>query len=147
VISHRRPSLTVRLLLQLALLAFVTRALIPTGFMPASLGSGWPLQPCPQSFGAAELAVLLDQSDSTSAHAHHHHHHHHHHHGSDDAGAGASEPSHCPLGLVLSSPALVAAVELPPLLPAASEVPRQADPAAVVARPHPAYRSRAPPVS
>ena len=49
---------------QLALLGLLLHALVPAGFMPASLEEGWYVKPCPESSLANEM----------SGHDDHHHH-------------------------------------------------------------------------
>ena len=69
------------LLVRLALLALVLRALVPAGFMPANVGGGWFLQICPEGVPAAIMRAWTSQAPAAeSHHAHHNHVHAAHNH-------------------------------------------------------------------
>jgi hypothetical protein len=51
--------------------AGLLRLLVPAGYMPAPLSSGWPVQICPSGLPDSAIQALLGQSQ----HSHHHHHH------------------------------------------------------------------------
>lgn len=61
--------------------AGLLRLLVPAGYMPAPLSSGWPVQICPDGLPASAVHALLGQS---------HHHHHHHHLGKPAAGTAST---------------------------------------------------------
>ena len=111
-------------------LALVARVLVPAGYMPAPVGSGWPVQLCGDGIPASVMAELLDL---------HHHHHHHAAHDHSDA------PQECELGAGFAadlSPALsLDLVEQQTTVDHADEM-RAASPRARTAY---SYRSRAPP--
>ena len=111
------------------ILLFLLRAMVPAGFMPAALGSGSPVQLCPQGLTAQEVAVLLGE-------------HHAHHHGEE---AQAGEEFNCPLGLLLSAAALPSSFDNLTLENPVQTVPFAA---LVLFRVSPlrAFNSRAPPV-
>ena len=69
-------------------IALMARVVVPSGFMPASVDSGWPLQLCSDGLTAEMMAGLLG-------------HHHHHHEHSNDA------PKQCELGTALTAEAIV----------------------------------------
>ncbi len=89
--SPRRP----RLLFAITGTAFLLRLLVPAGYMPAAVDSGWPLQLCGDGIPAEIMAHL------TGAH------HHHHAHG--DTG---SMPEHCDLGGGFAADAVLASMEI-----------------------------------
>lgn len=71
------------------------RALVPVGYMPATLASGWPVQLCPDGMSAEAMTALLGQShqhhsaviaqDSHDEHAAHSMAHHAAHHDGHNA--------------------------------------------------------------
>jgi len=117
----RRFSLTV------ACLAVLSKLLIPVGYMPASWGSGSPIELCPSG-------LLIDLSGHTG---------HHDKHGDND---GSHQWEHCPFGALAASPAIPSHIEiqLPELSESFDAVPntQYLSRATVVA-----FHSRAPPHS
>jgi len=81
---NRPPSMIVRV----ALAVLLFRAFIPSGFMPAPVGSGWPLQLCPNGLNTAAIETLFK--------------HHDHHHASDP-GTGIDHIEQCQFGLQLGA--------------------------------------------
>jgi len=55
-----------RLITGIAMLAMLLRILVPTGFMPGSLASGWYIVLCPDGIPSSTMMVLMDE------HSHHH---------------------------------------------------------------------------
>ena len=93
---------------QLALLGLLLHALVPTGFMPASLEEGWYVKPCHENSLAN---AMLEHGD-------------HHHHANDDEASF----EHCDLGGFSSlaeiqpdSPAGVLVFSAAPILIGASD--------------------------
>ena len=122
-------------LFALTALALFARVLVPAGYMPAPVGSGWPVQLCGDGIPASVMAELLGLHNN-------HQQHHHHHHAAHDHGEA---PQECELGAGFAtdlSPALsLDLVELQITGDRAEEM-RAALPRAKT--PH-RYRSRAPP--
>lgn len=128
-----------RMLLRLALILFGCRALVPVGYMPASLADASLLMPCHGTL-AGQLLARLGTPAATHAHDHH---------------AGQDESSdpptsldaweHCPLGAVASSAALASQPTLGPLPSARFESPCNAGLASLERLLAGHYRARAPP--
>ena len=97
-----------------ALLALLLRVLVPTGYMPAALDSGWYLSLCPHGMPDPAAVAAL-------GHAGHGAHHDHTQQGHDhDAAQG---PDHCELGSGFALSAIVAAFASPvALAPALSTI-------------------------
>ena len=128
-------SLHRRYLLGLAFLAFACRAVVPTGFMPASLDAGGPIILCPGGSAGAIVRFLSDRSAGKHAS------HTHHDHDSDDYEAW----EYCPVGASLSTAALTTAIN-DVSLPALEHVLEAIEPAKLTPRPSSKpYRARAPP--
>lgn len=70
-----------RFLISFALLSFALRAIVPLGFMPASISDGKFVEICPSGMPAELVAALFGE--------------HHLHHGSS---AASADFSHCDLG-------------------------------------------------
>jgi hypothetical protein len=139
-IAHRLLICARRALVVAFYLGFAIKTLIPVGFMPAALSSGWPLMLCD---GMPTPTAPMHASAHSSMHS-----------TSMDSGAmsGHNEESgpshlwkHCPLGALASAAGMahtaqtIVAIEAPqtPLLPPGAERP--------VVRPQIGFRSRAPP--
>ena len=60
-----------RRLLQLALAAFLLRALVPVGMMAAPLAEGWIFKLCPSGMSMPSYMALLGEHTSHSAHSSH----------------------------------------------------------------------------
>lgn len=103
------------LLVKLALLGFLCRALVPAGFMPAPLADGGPIRFCHGGPAGALLTALIEQrSPETSAEHAHSSHEEHHDHTRDDASHEGWD--RCPVGTAFAFAFLTADVALP-LLP------------------------------
>ena len=118
--------------LTLALAAFVLRAFIPLGYMPAPLSSGLLFVLCPDQVPGIE---------GLSSNSSHHHHGGHHDH---DAGEPHATDS-CDFGHIVSSVAIVdtsidIAADIPPV-PASTAVPTTT----TIARHLRPHHARAPP--
>ena len=72
--QKRRSS---RGLYTLALLSLTLHALVPSGFMPAPVDSGWFLKWCPEGLTTRQMQALFADKG--------HNDHHHHHHSQDQA--------------------------------------------------------------
>lgn len=127
----RRPP---TVLLMAAAMALLLRTVVPAGYMPAPLTSGWPVQICPDGLPVGAIAALLGQ-----AHAHHHH---GHSASSDDP---AALPEQCELGAGFAASAAVSGVSLqtPGQFPLPLGLPIPSTDLAGNERP--AFRPRAPP--
>jgi len=91
-----------RLVISIALLAMLLRILVPTGFMPGSLASGWYLVLCPDGISSSTMAVLMGESG-----------HHHHHMPQGDTGTSKdNEYKQCDLGSGFSSAAIYQSADL-----------------------------------
>ncbi|MEQ9022679.1 MAG: hypothetical protein RLN82_07960 [Pseudomonadales bacterium] len=91
-----------RLVTSIALLAMLLRILVPTGYMPGSLASGWFLVLCPDGISSSTMAVLMGESG---------HHHHHMSHGDVDSSAD-DEYEQCDLGSGFASATIYQSDEL-----------------------------------
>lgn len=128
---HRRPPTS---LLLAAALTLLLRTLVPAGYMPAPLTSGWPVQICPDGLPLAAVEALLGQA------------HGHHHHGGDPAsGDDTAMPEQCELGAGFAASAAVAGISLQ--IPAQRPSPARfiKPPAHTSLDELPAFRPRAPP--
>lgn len=76
------------LFFRFALAAFLIRALIPVGFMPAPVSNGWPIVLCPTGLSDASIQTLL------ALHAHH---------SSGESGSNSEYSELCPLGMQLGA--------------------------------------------
>lgn len=123
--SPRRP----RLLFAITGAAFLLRLLVPAGYMPAAVDSGWPLQLCGDGIPAEVMAHL------TGAH-------HHHHHAHGDAGG---MPEHCDLGGGFAADAELASMEVAGAPAPTALQPRRLPPLLDQIRVYPTQQPRAPP--
>lgn len=123
--------------LGLAFVAFLCRAVVPVGFMPASFDAGGPITLCPGGSAGAIVRYLSERSADNHAH------HAQHEHGSDSYEAW----EHCPTGASLSAAALTTAIpdyRLPPLEQVLEAIePAQLLPSVIASL----YRARAPPTA
>jgi hypothetical protein len=94
-----------RLVISIALLAMLLRILVPTGYMPGSLASGWYLVLCPDGISSSTMAVLMGESG---------HHHHHASHGSHGKATPTlnDEYKQCDLGSGFASATIDQSAEL-----------------------------------
>ena len=90
---HRRSNLsmtasisTLRRLLPLVAAGFLLRALVPVGYMPATLGTGLLFELCHEGM-PVEMMIALAGDE-------HAHHAHHGHHGNDSAAEGSCSIGH-----------------------------------------------------
>lgn len=133
-------------LVKLALIGFLCRALVPAGFMPAPIADGGPIRFCHGGAAGALLTALLSQRSSLAEeHAH-----------AGDHGHGQHEDDHrdhvkheawdrCPVGTAFAFAALTADFSLPLLsLEHDFEPVVAGPPVAGVVLAH--YRARAPPL-
>ena len=82
---------TVKQLFRLAIAAFLLRAIVPVGFMPAKLSDGGPFVLCPGGPGGIALSSLVDKHAGHGQHAH-------------DSGSTTHEAwEHCPVGAALAA--------------------------------------------
>ena len=91
-----------RILLSLVAASLLLQSLFPSGYMPASLASGWVAMLCPDGLPAAFVDKLNARATAQSDHAHHHHSGHHgnqHDHSPGEASEGS-----CQLGSALDQP-------------------------------------------
>ncbi len=123
-----------RLLFTITGTAFLLRLLVPSGYMPASVDSGWPLQLCGNGIPAAVMAHLTG--------AHHHHHAHNHAHG----GTG-SKPEHCDLGGGFAADTVLASMEVDDAAPPAALMPLPLPRVPGQSSAYPAQQPRAPPAA
>src|SRR5690606_37644470 len=100
------------LLVKLALLGFLCRALVPAGFMPAPLADGGPIRFCHGGPAGALLTALIEQLSAEHAHSSHEE---HHDHTRDDASHEGWD--RCPVGTAFAFAFLTADVALPLLPP------------------------------
>ena len=82
---------TVKQLFRLAIAAFLLRAVVPVGFMPAKLSDGGPFVLCPGGPGGIVLSSLVEQHAGHGQHAH-------------DGDSSTHEAwEHCPVGAALAA--------------------------------------------
>ncbi len=74
-----KPNRSLHVLLPLALVGVLLRALVPAGYMPGSIETGLPFELCPEGLPAS-FTTVLDAGEPQSAH---HHGGHDGHHGED----------------------------------------------------------------
>src|SRR5690606_14556894 len=153
-------------LVKLALLGFLCRALVPVGFMPAALADGGPFSFCHGGPAGALLTALVERrlhDASPETHAEARTHAHDQSHPTDPAstpahGASLAEQQHdhthdashqgwdrCPVGTAFSFAVLAADVDLPLLALAHAFEPPPSD-APILGVLPPRYRARAPPL-
>lgn len=119
----------------LVLAAFACRALVPTGFMPATLASGGPIILCPGGSAGAIVRFLAERTAGENAH------HAPHEHAPDSYEAW----EYCPVGASLGAALEVASVDF--VLPVLEHVLETIEPARIVERAVAGpYRARAPPI-
>ena len=82
---------TVKQLFRLAIAAFLLRAVVPVGFMPAKLSDGGPFILCPGGPGGIALSSLVDKHAGHGQHAH------------DGERATHEAWEHCPVGAALAA--------------------------------------------
>ena len=118
-----------------ALLGIMLHALVPGGFMPASLAGGWFVELCPDGMARALFEALTGPER----------HGEHSHHAAADSGYDGHAFEQCDLGNGFAGPVLSADSGIP-VLPGVSS-PQPAASLAATATPstHSPYRSRAPP--
>jgi hypothetical protein len=82
---------TVKQLFRLAIAAFLLRAIVPVGFMPAKLSDGGPFVLCPGGPGGTVLSSLVERHASHAQHKH------------DGEGTTHEAWEHCPVGAALAA--------------------------------------------
>jgi hypothetical protein len=82
---------TVKQLFRLAIAAFLLRAVVPVGFMPAKLSDGGPFVLCPGGPGGIALSSLVDKHAGHGQHAH------------DGESATHEAWEYCPVGAALAA--------------------------------------------
>ena len=103
---HRRRFRIARAALHLAAVGFLTRVIVPVGYMPAPLAEGGPFAPCHGSYFGRFVKVLSNDSFSAAAQVHHSDPAAPHHEKTEDAGGVHEAWEHCPLGVVAAGAAL-----------------------------------------
>ena len=140
------------LLVRLAFIGFLCRALVPVGFMPAPLADGGPIRLCHGGAAGALVAALLEQGAAPAAaeqealpHSHHSHAGDHlAQHDGQEQNAVHEGWERCPVGAAFALAVLASDVALP-LLPL-EHVLAASDSKSSVPRPLAApYQARAPP--
>jgi|GEM_PF-2084858 hypothetical protein len=145
-----------RLLVRLALIGFLCRALVPVGFMPAPVADGGPFRLCHGGAAGALVAALLGQASTSFAaddYAHEYAHsdpRHSHHAGVDHAAPDDRQNANhegwerCPIGAVLAFAVIASDFALPLLT--LDHVLAGSDFSASIPRPlSTSYQARAPP--
>ncbi|HEX6993062.1 MAG TPA: hypothetical protein VF339_02845 [Gammaproteobacteria bacterium] len=135
-----------QLFVNLALIGFLCRALVPVGFMPAPLADGGPIRICDGGIAGALLAALTEQRASavqpaadTHADAHHSQH--------DDHQRGLDHEGweRCPIGTAFAFAVLAYDLALP--LPSLEHVLAEGERDVAIPRALPShYHARAPPL-
>ena len=95
---------TLRALLPVVLAGALLRALVPAGYMPASVGSGLLFELCHDGMPVEFMAALAGEAGS--GHAHGHHHGPHDHSAEDHAAGTSTAMGSCSIGHLLSMVAL-----------------------------------------
>ena len=147
--AHRRPRLARRrpcAVVALAGVVLLLQTLIPGGYMPGTLQSGWIAVLCPHGLPAEFVAQLQQASPANAMAAHHHH--GHAADAADSANAAASvESDTCDLGAGLDQPALLAVMSAETTAVAAVEQRRWIYSTTVRKDPLPKPQPRGPPLA
>jgi len=134
-------------LVNLALIGFLCRALVPVGFMPAPLADGGPIRICHGGASGALFAALLELQSANGFEEHAHgdlHGHQQDQQDDHDRNANHDGWERCPVGAVFAFAVLVSDFALP-LLPLDHVLARSDSNLAVLPALPGHYQARAPP--